>query len=90
MTILSRNLFTKIFNTMSKPTLSGSLGRLGFGLAGQDCCLNTLIFHGGQEGAPLGLPPPPGERVGYPRKPEKFVASDWVLPGSNYREMNSG
>jgi hypothetical protein len=43
----------------------------------------TLIFMWGQGDAPLGLPPPQGERGGHPRKSEKFEASDKVLPGSN-------
>ncbi len=55
--VLSRNHFTKIFNTVSKPTLRGSLGRLVGTSLGKNCCFNTLIFTGGQGGAPLGLPP---------------------------------
>jgi hypothetical protein len=42
---------------MSKPTPSGVARLPRRGLAGQECCLNTLILHGGQGGAPLGCLP---------------------------------
>jgi hypothetical protein len=67
----------------ANPTPSGVARPPRRGLAGQECCLNTLILLGGQGGAPLGLPPPLGERGGHPRKSEKFEAPDRILPSSN-------
>jgi len=60
--VLSRNHLTRIFNTMSKPTHRGSLGRLVGASLGRS--LNTLILHGGQgEGrTPWTASPTGGER----------------------------
>jgi hypothetical protein len=70
-TVLSGIVSQKIFKIISNPP-SRVTRPLHRGLAGQECCLNTLILHGGLGGAPLGLPPPLGERGGHPRN---FYAS---------------
>jgi hypothetical protein len=66
--VLSRNHFTKIFNTISKPTPLRVAWPHLRGLAGQERCLNTLILIRVQGGATLGLPPHSGEKGGHSRK----------------------
>ena len=71
-----KNHFTKIGENMSKPPPSGSPGFL-IGASLGRMLFKILDLRGGQRGAPLGLPPAPGERGGQPRKSENL----WCLTG---------
>ena len=87
--VLSRNHFTTISNTLSRPTLRVARPPLR-GLAGQDCCLNTLILYGVRGGAPPGLPPPLGGERGSPLYIGKIQGTGEGFTRQHLSEMHSG
>jgi hypothetical protein len=78
----SRNHFTKIFNNMSKHTPSRVARPPRLGPRWARMLFEHFNFTRGSMGAPLGLPPPLGERGGHPRKSENLKRQIGFYPAA--------
>jgi hypothetical protein len=68
--------------SLLQPVLADATTGSRRGLAGQECWLITFILIGGQGGAPLGLPPPLGERGGRHRNSKNLKHQTWFYPAA--------